>query len=36
MINLQMIPAGHQPVQLSSIPSASYQVLLTKMAVLCY
>ena len=25
-----MIPAGHPPVQLSSRPSATYQVLLTK------
>ena len=31
-----MIPAGHPPVQLSFGPSATYQVLLTKMPVLCY
>ena len=35
-INLQMIPAGHTPIQLSSRPSTSYQVLLTKIQVLCY
>ena len=28
-----MIPAGHPPVQLSSRPSATYQVLLRKMPV---
>ena len=29
-----MIPAGHPPIQLSSRPSATYQVLLTKMSFL--
>ena len=34
--NSQMIPAGHPPVQLSSRPNATYQVVLTKSPVLSY
>ena len=31
-----MVTAGHTPVHLNSRPSATYQVLLTEMPVLCY